>query len=190
MIQLPYRLILASGSPRRQELLKQMQLEFEIRLQQVDETYPPDLTTERIAEYLACKKAAAYKLADDELLLTADTVVVLEGEVLGKPVDADEAFRMLRQQSGKTQEVYTGVCLRTVDQSHSFSALTKVHFNHLTDEEIHFYIGHYQPFDKAGAYGIQEWLGFVGIEGIEGSYTNVMGLPTETLYAELRAFQL
>lgn len=190
MIQLPYRLILASGSPRRQELLKKMQLEFEIRLQQVDETYPPDLTTERIAEYLACKKAAAYKLADDELLLTADTVVVLEGEVLGKPVDADEAFRMLRQQSGKTQEVYTGVCLRTVDQSHSFSALTKVHFNHLTDEEIHFYISHFQPFDKAGAYGIQEWLGFVGIEGIEGSYTNVMGLPTETLYAELRAFQL
>ncbi|MDP2189535.1 MAG: Maf family nucleotide pyrophosphatase [Sphingobacteriaceae bacterium] len=190
MLDLPFKLILASASPRRQALLKEMDVEFSVRLQLVDEKYPEDLAAEKVAEYLAGKKAQAYIISDEELLLTADTVVVLEGEVLGKPADTAEAITLLRKQSGKLQTVITGVCLRTTSDVLTFSNSTDVLFNHLTDEEILYYVNKYKPYDKAGGYGIQEWLGNIAIARIEGSYTNVMGLPTEALYNALRSFEL
>lgn len=190
MLEIPFKLILASGSPRRQALLQEMDVPFSVRLQEVDENYPKDLAAEKVAAYLAGKKAEAYHISDEELLLTADTVVVLDGEVLGKPVDAAEAVMLLRKQSGKVQTVITGVCLRTTNDTIAFSSETTVQFNHLTDEEIQYYIEKYKPYDKAGAYGIQEWLGNIAIARIEGSYTNVMGLPTEALYNALRSFEL
>lgn len=191
MLELPFKLILASGSPRRQELLRQLDLDFSIRLKKVDESYPADLAVADIAEYLARKKAHAYQLeSEDELLITADTLVVLEDEVLGKPADAAAAFQLLKRQSGRRQWVYTGICIRTSDSEKAFTVATEVFFNHLTDEEIRYYVAHYKPFDKAGAYGIQEWLGSIAIARIEGSYTNVMGLPTEALYNALKSYEL
>lgn len=190
MLHLPFQLILASGSPRRQTLLKEMDVAFTIRLVEVDERYPEDLDTEKVAEYLAGKKAEAYLISDDELLLTADTVVVLEGEVLGKPANSAEAMQLIRKQSGKLQTVITGVCLRTTSEMLTFSSTTEVQFNHLTDDEIQYYVEKYKPYDKAGAYGIQEWIGNIAIARINGSYTNVMGLPTEALYNALKSFEL
>ncbi len=190
MLDLPFSLILASGSPRRQALLAEMDIHFTVRLQAVEESYPTDLAAEKVAEYLAGKKAVAYHITDEELLLTADTVVVLDGEVLGKPENAAEAIALLRKQSGKLQTVITGVCLRTTNDMLTFSSNTSVLFNHLTEEEIQYYVDKYKPFDKAGAYGIQEWIGNIAIARIEGSYTNVMGLPTEALYNALRSFEL
>jgi len=190
MLDLPFKLILASGSPRRHALLKELDVDFTVRLQEVEECYPEDLAAEKVAEYLAGKKAQAYHITDEELLLTADTVVILEGEVMGKPENAAEAAVLLRKQSGKLQTVITGICLRTTNDMLTFSSSTTVLFNHLTDEEIQYYIEKYKPYDKAGAYGIQEWIGNIAIARIEGSYTNVMGLPTELLYNALRSFEL
>jgi septum formation protein len=191
MIDLPYRLVLGSASPRRKSLLEAMDFIFEVRVTEVNEDYPTNMVADEVAEFLACKKAAAAVFhTEDELIICADTVVVLEKQLLGKPHDAQEAFQLLKKQSGRQQTVFTGVCLRTSHEIRSFTVATSVYFNHLTEEEIWYYINKYRPFDKAGAYGIQEWLGNVGIARIEGSYTNVMGLPTEALYTALRGFAL
>ena len=181
--------ILASGSPRRKELLAGLGIDFEVRLLQgIDESYPEGLTGEQIAEHISRKKAEAYRdtLADDELIITADTIVYLEGEVLGKPKDEADAHTMLSRLSGKTHEVITGVTLLTTNEIRTFSSVSRVSFANLTDEEIDHYVNHYHPTDKAGAYGIQEWIGFIGVERIEGSYFNVMGLPVQRLYNELK----
>lgn len=186
------KLLLASGSPRRRELLSALDIDTRVvSLANVDESYPVGLSPDKVAEYVACKKRDAYdcdSLGKDEILVTADTVVVQDGKVLGKPHDADNAREMLKLLSGKTHEVITGVTLSTKDKTISFSSVTKVQFDPLTESEIEFYIDHYKPFDKAGAYGIQEWIGYIGIKGIEGCYYNVMGLPLHDLYRHLRDF--
>lgn len=186
-----YKIILASNSPRRRELLAGLGVDFEVRvLPDIDESYPASLPALQTAEYIACKKAAAYRevMADDELVITADTVVIVGDEVLGKPSDAAEAALMLRKLSGRTHHVVTGVCLTTCEQTVQFSVRTDVTFKQLTDDEIDFYIKKYQPFDKAGAYGIQEWIGYIGCTGLNGSYYNVMGLPVQRIYTELQQF--
>ena len=186
-----YKMILASNSPRRRELLAGLGVDFEVRvLPDIDESYPASLPAMQTAEYIACKKAAAYRevMADDELVITADTVVIVGDEVLGKPSDAAEAALMLRKLSGRTHHVVTGVCLTTCEQTVQFSVRTDVTFKQLTDDEIDFYIKKYQPFDKAGAYGIQEWIGYIGCTGLNGSYYNVMGLPVQRIYTELQQF--
>ncbi|MBR2234451.1 MAG: septum formation protein Maf [Prevotella sp.] len=184
-----YHIILASNSPRRRELLAGLGIDYEVRvLPHIAESYPADLPVEKIAEYIACEKADAYRplMAPNDLIITADTIVVVDGQVLGKPSDADDARRMLHCLSNKTHQVITGVCLLTANRQRHFSVLTDVTFKRLTDEEIDFYIEHYRPFDKAGAYGIQEWIGFVGVTAIKGSYFNVMGLPVQRIYDELQ----
>jgi len=186
-----YRIILASNSPRRRELLAGLGISYEVRtLPGIDESYPADLPVEQIAEYIATEKAAAYQkqMAADELLITADTIVVVAGEVMGKPHDADDARRMLHKLSNCTHLVITGVCLTTTEKQRRFSVKTDVTFKALTDEEIDYYITHYRPFDKAGAYGIQEWIGYIGVTGLNGSYFNVMGLPVQRIYTELSSF--
>ena len=186
-----YRIILASNSPRRRELLAGLGLEFEVRvLQGIDESYPATMPALETAEYIAAKKAAAYQsqMADDELIITADTVVIVGDEVLGKPADADEARSMLLKLSGRTHQVVTGVCLTTRQQTVHFSVRTDVTFKTLTDDEITYYIEKYKPYDKAGAYGIQEWIGYIGCTGLHGSYYNVMGLPVQRIYTELQSF--
>jgi septum formation protein len=186
-----YSIILASGSPRRKQLLDQLGLAFRIEVRQIDETFPETLNPSEVAEYLSNLKAEAFpagELNHNELVITADTIVTLENEMLAKPVDRKDAFRMLRKLSGKTHQVITGVTLKTTDRSHTFSVSTDVKFKSLTEEEIAYYIDHYKPYDKAGAYGIQEWIGHVAIDYISGSYFNVMGLPTHRLYEELLQF--
>jgi septum formation protein len=186
-----YHIILASNSPRRKELLAGIDVEYEVRtLPDIDETYPANLPSEEVAEYLAQKKAAAYTslLKDDTLLITADTVVLLEGRILGKPSDKDDAKRMLKDLSGKTHRVVTGVCLTSKSKRVSFSDVAHVTFGPLTGEEIDYYVEKYNPADKAGAYGVQEWVGYAGVERIEGSYYNVMGLPIYKVYRELKRF--
>lgn len=183
------KLILASNSPRRRQLLTDLGLPYEIRLREVAESFPPSLRRAEIAEYLARHKAEAYRadLAPDELLLTADTIVCLDDDVLNKPVDAAEARRMLARLQGRAHQVYTGVCLLPGDGRPPvvFADETTVHFRSLSADEIAFYVAWYQPLDKAGAYGAQDWLGLVGIARLEGSYFNVMGLPTHRVWAEL-----
>lgn len=184
-----YRIILASNSPRRKELLSGLGIPFEVRVNgDIDESYPSDLPLEAIPLHISRKKAASYlqTMSADELIITADTVVVASGEILGKPVDASDAHRMLRLLSGTTHQVITGVCLTTTDHQVAFSVTTDVTFKDLGDEEIHYYIDHYRPYDKAGAYGIQEWIGYIGVTGLHGSYFNVMGLPIQRIYEELR----
>ena len=184
-----YRIFLASNSPRRKELLSGLGIPFEVRVNgDIDESYPSDLQPEAVPLYISRKKAAAYlqTMSADELIITADTVVVASGEILGKPVDASDAHRMLRLLSGTTHQVITGVCLTTTDHQVAFSVTTDVTFKDLSDEEIHYYIDHYRPYDKAGAYGIQEWIGYIGVTGLHGSYFNVMGLPIQRIYEELR----
>ena len=184
-----YRIFLASNSPRRKELLSGLGIPFEVRVNgDIDESYPSDLSPEAIPLHISRKKAAAYlqTMSADELIITADTVVVGSGEILGKPVDASDAHRMLRLLSGTTHQVITGVCLTTTDHQVAFSVTTDVTFKDLSDEEIHYYIDHYRPYDKAGAYGIQEWIGYIGVTGLHGSYFNVMGLPIQRIYEELR----
>ncbi len=184
-----YRIILASNSPRRKELLGGLGLKFEVRtIPGIDESYPSDLKGEDIPKYISGQKAKAYRdsMADDELIITADTIVYVDGEVLGKPKDADDARRMFHLMRGRTHEVITGVSIVTKEKTIQFATTTKVTFADLTDEEIDYYINNYKPFDKAGAYGIQEWIGYVGITGIEGSYYNVVGLPVQRLYTELK----
>ena len=183
------KIVLASNSPRRRELLGALEVDFEVRtLDGIEESYPQGLTMTGIPEHISSQKAMAYALADDELLITADTIVYLDGEVLGKPANAKEACAMLRKLSGKTHQVITGVTLRTVERSHTFSCVTEVTFAQLAEEQIKHYVDNYAPFDKAGAYGIQEWIGYVGVTKINGSYYNVMGLPVQRLNQELTAF--
>jgi len=186
-----YKLILASNSPRRRELLAGLGMDFEVRvLPGIDECYPQDLQGGDIPLHICKKKAEAYhtNLQVDELLITADTIVWLDGQVLEKPKDEADAHRMLRALSGKTHQVFTGVCLTTTEKQVAFSCRSDVTFCQLTDEEINYYVEHYRPLDKAGAYGVQEWIGYVGVERIEGSFFNVVGLPVQRLYQALKAF--
>ncbi|MBR6120849.1 MAG: septum formation protein Maf [Prevotella sp.] len=188
-----YRIVLASNSPRRRELLAGLGLQFEVRvLPHISECFPQDLPTEQVAEFIAREKAAAYQplIQPRELVITADTTVVVDGHVLGKPADAADARRMLRLISGRQHQVITGVCLTTSGVQRSFSAITSVTFKPLSDAEISFYIDTFHPFDKAGAYGIQEWIGYVGVTRLEGSYFNVMGLPVQRIYTELQQLSL
>lgn len=179
-------LLLASNSPRRKELLASLGLKFEVRVKEVDEDFPLHLKRNQIAEYLASHKASAYKEElTSEAIITADTIVCLGEQVLNKPADHGQAFEMLRSLSGRSHEVITGVCVQTLEQQTVFHDTTKVYFKALTDSEIEYYITNFKPFDKAGAYGIQEWIGMIGIECIEGSYFNVMGLPVQKLYQQL-----
>ena len=186
-----YKVILASNSPRRKELLGGLGIDFEVRtLQDIDESYPDTLRGEEIPMYISGKKAEAYKrtMADDEMIITADTIVYDNGQVLGKPKDREEAIHMLRQLSGHAHEVITGVSIVTKEQSRQFASISKVYFDVLSDDEIAYYVDNYHPYDKAGAYGVQEWIGYVAVTRIEGSYFNVMGLPIQRLYNELKTF--
>jgi septum formation protein len=186
-----YHIILASNSPRRRELLAGIDVDFEVRvIDGIDESYPDELPTRETAEYISRKKAAAYRqtMAADELVITADTIVVLGHEVMGKPADEQEACQMLRRLSGQTHQVITGVTMTTTERQHSFSVVTDVTFKQLTDSEIEYYVSHYRPLDKAGAYGIQEWIGHIGVTALNGSYFNVMGLPVQRIYEALQLF--
>lgn len=185
-----YRLILASSSPRRQQLMREAGFDFEVRLREVPEVYPDDLPVEQVPEYLARLKASAFKgdLQENELLITADTIVSIHGKVVGKPRDREHAVEMLRELSGNRHTVISGLCLTTNREQRSCSVRTDVFFRELTEEEIVYYVDRYRPLDKAGAYGIQEWIGYVGIEKIDGSFYNVMGLPVQTLYRQLKDF--
>jgi len=186
-----YNIILASNSPRRKELLSGLNIPYEIKtLPDIDESYPDSLTGEDIAIYIAKEKANAYldQLDDKTLLITADTIVLLDGKVYGKPSDETDAKQMLRDLSGKTHQVITGVCITTKDKQVSFGVSSEVRFSKLDDDEIEYYVSNYKPFDKAGAYGVQEWIGYVAVEYISGSYFNIMGLPIQRLYRELKKF--
>lgn len=177
------KIILASNSPRRRELLRGLDIDFVVEVKGgIDESYPDGMPVEQIPVHIARQKAAAYDIADGDLLLTADTIVVEGDEIMGKPKDAHEAHLMLRRLSGKTHKVITGVCLTTSTSQKTFADTSLVTFRNLTDEEIDYYIAHYRPFDKAGAYGIQEWIGYIGVTAIQGSFYNVMGLPVEKVY--------
>nr|WP_302422108.1 Maf-like protein [Bacteroides intestinalis] len=183
-----YKVILASNSPRRKELLAGLGVDYEVRtLPDVDESYPETLQGADIPLYIAKEKADAYvaMMQLGELMITADTIVWLDGKVLGKPQDKEDALQMLRTMSGRTHEVFTGVCITTTDWQRSFTAQTEVRFATLSEEEIAYYVDNFQPMDKAGAYGVQEWIGFIGVENISGSYYNIMGLPVQKLYREL-----
>lgn len=181
-----YKYVLASNSPRRRELMAGLGVGFEVRVMKgVSESYPDDLPVADVPTYIAREKAAAYDIACDELLVTADTVVIVDDQILGKPVDAADARRMLRLISGRSHNVVTGVCLTTTDKQRAFSVTSEVTFKELSDDEIDYYINHYHPFDKAGAYGIQEWIGYVGVTALHGSYFNVMGFPVQRIYEEL-----
>lgn len=183
------RLVLASNSPRRKELLRGLGIDFEVRLiGDIDESYPNGLPANEVPVHISKAKAAAYMdtMTENEVILTADTVVVCDGEILGKPHDAEDARRMLGLLSGKSHEVITGVTLSTLQWQRSFAVTTVVWFKELSADEISFYVDSYRPFDKAGAYGIQEWIGYVGVQRIEGSYFNVMGLPVQRIYDELK----
>ena len=183
-----YKVILASNSPRRKELLAGLGVDYEVRtLPDVDESYPETLQGADIPLYIAKEKADAYvaMMQPGELIITADTIVWLDGKVLGKPRDREDALQMLRTMSGRTHEVFTGVCITTTDWQRSFTAQTEVRFATLSEEEIAYYVDNFQPMDKAGAYGVQEWIGFIGVENISGSYYNIMGLPVQKLYREL-----
>ena len=190
-MELPYKIILASNSPRRRELLGGLGIDFTVKvIDGIDESWPHDLKGEDIPLYISKEKAAPYKaaIANDELVITADTIVYVDGEVLGKPHDKADAVRMLKLISGRWHEVITGVTLMTKERERSFAVTTKVKFSNLSDDEIRRYVDSGLPMDKAGAYGIQEWIGYVGVEAIEGSYFNVVGLPVQRLYRELMEF--
>ena len=184
------KIILASGSPRRQQYCKELGLDFSIQLKEVEEIYPEHLKYHQITDFLAELKANAFEneLAENEILITSDTIVWHENKALGKPKDYEEAFEMIHSMCGKTHEVITSVCLKTKLKSEVFHSITKVTFVNLTKEEIDYYITNYKPFDKAGAYGIQEWIGLIGISKIEGSYPNVVGLPVDKLYSKLKEY--
>jgi septum formation protein len=179
-----HKIILASGSPRRQQFFKDLDLDFEIRLKDIEEIYPDYLKAHEITDYLAVLKANAFEgeLNENEILVTSDTIVWHKNKALGKPKDYDEAFQILKTLSNETHEVITSVCFKTTKNSTVFHEITKVTFSTLSEESIHYYLKKYQPFDKAGAYGIQEWIGFIGVSKIEGSYANVMGMPTDKVF--------
>jgi len=185
-----FRIILASQSPRRQQLLAELGLEFVVVVREYDEVYPDGLKGEEIAEYIAHEKAASFKneIHENEIVIAADTIVWCNNKVLGKPADREDAARIIREISGNTHEVITGVSFLSAFGSLTFSESTRVTFEALSEEEIYFYIDNYKPFDKAGAYGIQEWIGIAACSHIDGSYFNVMGLPVQRLYAELKKF--
>lgn len=185
-----YHIILGSKSPRRQQLLKELGLKFSVQVIEVDEHFPEGLSMVEIPVYLAKLKANAFKgkLKENDLLITADTIVWLDGKVLGKPGDKLQAIEMLQMLSNQEHQVVTGVCLTSAEKQKSFYSVSNVKFKKLSEQEINFYIGHYKPYDKAGAYGIQEWIGYIGITHIEGSFFNVMGLPVQKLYCELLSF--
>lgn len=186
-----YKVILASNSPRRKELLSGLGIRYEVKtLPDIDESFPEGLDAVDIPVYIARAKANAYRpiMEEKELIITADTIVWLDGKVMGKPCNEADARRMLKALSGKTHQVITGVCLTTFVYQKSFATVTDVTFSCLSDEEIEYYIEHYRPMDKAGSYGIQEWIGFVGVERISGSYFNVVGMPIQRLYTELKTF--
>jgi len=180
-------IILASGSPRRQQFFKEMDIPFSIRLKEIEEVYPNHLKAEEITNYLAALKAKAFEgtLQENDILVTSDTIVWLDGNALGKPKDRTDAVAMLQKLSNQTHEVITSVCIKSIAKTEIFHCITKVTFTALTDEAIHYYIEKYEPFDKAGSYGIQDWIGLIGISKIEGSYTNVVGLPTELLFKKI-----
>ena len=179
-------LLLASNSPRRKELLTQLGYQFDIVKIDVDESYPSDLKPHEIAEYVSAKKAKAFNVNENEILLTSDTIVALDQKILLKPKDENEAFEMIKSLSGKVHQVYTAFTLKTVDSEISKTSKTDVEFSEISDEEIKFYIKTYKPFDKAGSYGIQEWLGMTKIKNISGSFYSVMGLPVDLVYEELK----
>jgi MAF protein len=184
-----YQIILASNSPRRKELMSGLGVDYVVRtLPDVDESYPADLAGAAIPEYISCEKADAYRsiMQPGELLITADTIVWLDGKVLGKPEGREGAVEMLRSLSGKSHQVFTGVCLTTTEWQKSFTAASDVEFDVLSEEEIRYYVDKYQPMDKAGAYGVQEWIGYIGVKSISGSFYNIMGLPIQKLYGELK----
>ena len=182
-----HKIILASGSPRRQQFFKDLDLDFEIRIKEVEEIYPSHLKSFEITDFLAALKASAFEneLLKNEILITSDTIVWHNNLALGKPKNYDDAFRMLTSLSESTHEVFTSFCVKTQTQTNIFNDVTKVTFNKLSPASIQYYLENYQPYDKAGAYGIQDWIGLIGVEKIEGSYTNVMGLPTSKVYAFL-----
>jgi septum formation protein len=184
-----FKLILGSKSPRRQALIKELGFPVEIRTKEVEEIYPDDLPSTEVPEYLAKLKAGPLidSLSDDEILVTSDTIVLLDGKVVGKPKDESDAKKMIAKLSGSTHTVITGVCLTSQNEQHTFSSHTKVFFSELSQEEINHYVETYKPLDKAGSYGIQEWIGYIGVSKIEGCYYNVMGLPLHDLYRELKA---
>ncbi|MFQ3173371.1 MAG: septum formation protein [Flavobacterium sp.] len=179
-----YKLILASGSPRRQQFFKDLELDFEIRLKEIEEIFPAELKAAEITNYLAELKASAFEgeLRQNEILITSDTIVWHNEKALGKPKDKQDAFAILKSLSNATHEVITSVCFKTASKTDLLYEITKVTFNELSDEAILYYIDNYKPYDKAGAYGIQEWLGFIGVSKVEGSYANVMGLPVDKVY--------
>ena len=186
-----YKVLLASNSPRREELLRGIDIDFEIKvLPDIDESYPADLPNEEVAEYVALKKASSYinSLKKDELMITADTVVLLDNKIYGKPTTKEEAKEMLHDLSGKSHRVISGVCLTSTTKQTSFSVTSDVEFSVLSNKEIDYYIERYAPFDKAGSYGVQEWIGYIGVKHISGSYFNIMGLPIQRLYRELISF--
>ncbi|MBI9042440.1 Maf-like protein [Lutibacter sp.] len=183
-------IILASASPRRQELFKELQIPFSIDVKSVEEVYPTNLKGEEITHYLAILKATAFdsSICENDIIITSDTIVWLDKKALEKPKNTNEAIKMLQKLSGKSHQVITSVCIKTISKQLVFSDNTIVHFKKLSSEEINFYVENYHPFDKAGGYGIQEWIGFIGVTSIEGSYFNVMGLPVNKLYEELKKF--
>ena len=185
-----YKIILASGSPRRQQFMKELDIDFEIRLKGVEEIYPKELIKTEITDFLAELKANTLKdtLTEDEIVITSDTIVWHENKALGKPLDRIDAFKMLQSLSGKTHEVITSVCIMDDTNIVTFNDTTRVTFHELKDEEIEYYIDNYKPFDKAGAYGIQEWIGLIAIAKIEGAYTNIVGMPIDKVYRNLIEF--
>ncbi len=187
-----FKIILASRSPRRQHMLRELGLNFEVVIKEYDEVYPPQLNGAEIARYIAFEKAALFKneISDNEIVIAADTIVWCNNQVLGKPIDREDAARILKEISGNTHEVITGVSFRSKSKDLTFSETTKVTFENISEEEIYYYIDSYKPYDKAGAYGIQEWIGIVACSHIDGSYFNVVGLPVQRLYSELKLFIL
>ena len=186
-----YNIVLASKSPRRQELMKGVGLEFSVMTKDVDESYPSNMSVYDVAPYLSVKKAKAFnedELPENYMVITADTVVIVDDEILGKPKDTEGAYEMLNKISGKKHSVITGVTIRTSDKVKTFSVVSKVSFETLDKEEIEYYVNNFKPYDKAGAYGIQEWIGYIGVNHVEGSYFNVMGFPTQKLYKMLKTF--
>ncbi len=186
-----YNIILASKSPRRQELLKGIGVVFSILTKEVDESFPSKLPLIDVAPFLSLKKAKAFEdseLPENYMVITADTVVIVENEILGKPKDRDDAIRMMNLLSGKAHKVVTGVTVHTKEKTKTFSVTSKVTFETLDNQEIDYYIDNFKPYDKAGAYGVQEWIGYIGVSNVEGSYYNVMGLPTQRLYKVLKEF--
>jgi septum formation protein len=182
-----YKIILASGSPRRQQFFRDLDLDFEIRLKEIEEIYPDELQAEAITNFLAELKANAFEgeLQPKEVLVTSDTIVWHKGKALGKPKDYEDAFQILKSLSNDTHDVITSVCFKTTEKTETFHEVTKVTFNDLSDKTIQYYLENYKPYDKAGAYGIQEWIGFIGVSKIEGSYANVMGMPVDKVYEYL-----